>query len=186
MSNGTGQLEPNTEHLFSIRTPDGIPLAQPADNDPVQGHANSNGIEGDLGSPNHTASLEMTEQPLPERDPSPNLLSRRNVSGSSTLQRGIRATRPTADRTPPSPRFPSSPSVSHEGDVTQLTEPSNTLRVATPTAGEAPGPEGPMTPRNDAGPFVFDGSAGRASGKSVVASLAEAAAEDEEGRNAST
>jgi hypothetical protein len=25
------------------------------------------------------------------------------------------------------------------------------------------GPEGPMTPRNDAGPFVFDGSAGRAS-----------------------
>jgi hypothetical protein len=24
------------------------------------------------------------------------------------------------------------------------------------------GPEGPMTPRNDAGPFIFDGSAGRA------------------------
>ena len=27
-----------------------------------------------------------------------------------------------------------------------------------------PGVEGPMTPRNDAGPFVFDGSAGRAAG----------------------
>ncbi len=27
----------------------------------------------------------------------------------------------------------------------------------------ATGSEGPMTPRNDAGPFIFDGSAGRAS-----------------------
>jgi len=26
------------------------------------------------------------------------------------------------------------------------------------------GPEGPMTPTNDAGPFVFDGTAGRVSG----------------------
>jgi len=40
-----------------------------------------------------------------------------------------------------------------------------------------------MTPMNDAGPFVFDGSAGRASGRRVVASLAEAAAENGEGRS---
>jgi hypothetical protein len=41
------------------------------------------------------------------------------------------------------------------------------------------GVEGPMTPRNDAGPFIFDGSAGRAAGMRLanVASmnLAEAA-----------
>ena len=30
--------------------------------------------------------------------------------------------------------------------------------------GGIPGVEGPLTPRNDAGPFIFDGSAGRASG----------------------
>lgn len=31
------------------------------------------------------------------------------------------------------------------------------------------GPDGPMTPRNDAGPFVFDGSAGRASDVQLAA-----------------
>ncbi|PQE16839.1 hypothetical protein CJF30_00003530 [Rutstroemia sp. NJR-2017a BBW] len=33
--------------------------------------------------------------------------------------------------------------------------------------------EGPMTPRNDAGPFVFDGSAGRASGVRLTLGLAD-------------
>jgi hypothetical protein len=44
-------------------------------------------------------------------------------------------------------------------------------------SADALGPEGPMTPRNDAGPFVFDGSAGRASGGRVAASLDDAAAD---------
>lgn len=38
----------------------------------------------------------------------------------------------------------------------------------------AVGAEGPMTPRNDAGPFIFDGSAGRASG-AAMANMAAAA-----------
>lgn len=33
------------------------------------------------------------------------------------------------------------------------------------------GQDGPLTPRNDAGPFVFDGSAGRARGRQVVSAL---------------
>jgi hypothetical protein len=33
--------------------------------------------------------------------------------------------------------------------------------------------EGPMTPRNDAGPFVFDGSAGRASGVRLALGLTD-------------
>jgi hypothetical protein len=44
----------------------------------------------------------------------------------------------------------------------------------------AVGVEGPMTPRNDAGPFIFDGSAGRASGAGLVnvaTNLAAAAAD---------
>jgi hypothetical protein len=39
---------------------------------------------------------------------------------------------------------------------------SGLLRTPTPTAtGERLGNEGPLTPRNDVGPFVFDGAAGR-------------------------
>jgi hypothetical protein len=40
------------------------------------------------------------------------------------------------------------------------------------------GPDGPMTPRNDAGPFVFDGSAGRASGARMSELSLLAAAEN--------
>jgi E3 ubiquitin-protein ligase DMA1/2 len=39
-----------------------------------------------------------------------------------------------------------------------------TFRTTTPTSADLIGGEGPLTPRNDAGPFVFDGSAGRATG----------------------
>lgn len=37
------------------------------------------------------------------------------------------------------------------------------------------GPEGPMTPRNDVGPFIFDGSAGRAGAVSPAVNLDEVA-----------
>ncbi|TVY29409.1 E3 ubiquitin-protein ligase [Lachnellula hyalina] len=40
------------------------------------------------------------------------------------------------------------------------------------------GAEGPMTPRNDAGPFVFDGSAGRSSGARLAAAMNLGAAAD--------
>jgi E3 ubiquitin-protein ligase DMA1/2 len=43
------------------------------------------------------------------------------------------------------------------------------LRTATPTSADIIGGEGPLTPRNDAGPFVFDGSAGRASARRLTA-----------------
>jgi hypothetical protein len=42
------------------------------------------------------------------------------------------------------------------------------LGAATPEVGEVLPGEGPLTPRNDAGPFVFDGSGGRSSGRRVV------------------
>jgi E3 ubiquitin-protein ligase DMA1/2 len=45
-----------------------------------------------------------------------------------------------------------------------------TLRTATPTSADIIGGEGPLTPRNNAGPFVFDGSAGRGSGRGLTAS----------------
>jgi E3 ubiquitin-protein ligase DMA1/2 len=42
--------------------------------------------------------------------------------------------------------------------------------AATPDAGEVLTREGPLTPRNNAGPFVFDGSAGRSGGRRAVPS----------------
>ena len=42
------------------------------------------------------------------------------------------------------------------------------LSGLTPTSSDAMTAEGPLTPRNDAGPFVFDGSAGRASGRRIA------------------
>lgn len=44
-----------------------------------------------------------------------------------------------------------------------------TLATAIPTAADVIGGEGPLTPRNDAGPFVFDGSGGRASDRRLTA-----------------
>ncbi len=48
-----------------------------------------------------------------------------------------------------------------------------TLRTATPTSADIIGGEGPLTPRNNAGPFVFDGSAGRAAGRRLNASAVD-------------
>ncbi|ETN45031.1 uncharacterized protein HMPREF1541_09907 [Cyphellophora europaea CBS 101466] len=46
-----------------------------------------------------------------------------------------------------------------------------TTRTQTPDSGDrnVNGAEGPLTPRNDVGPFILDGSAGRASGRRVTA-----------------
>lgn len=44
--------------------------------------------------------------------------------------------------------------------------------TTTPEHGEVLSGEGPLTPRNNAGPFVFDGSAGRSSGHQGVPPLA--------------
>ena len=43
--------------------------------------------------------------------------------------------------------------------------------ASTPNASELLISDGPMTPTNNAGPFVFDGSAGRAAGRRAAANL---------------
>jgi E3 ubiquitin-protein ligase DMA1/2 len=48
-------------------------------------------------------------------------------------------------------------------------DPAGTLRAVTPTSADIIAAEGPLTPRNDAGPVVFDGSAGRSSSRRVTA-----------------
>jgi E3 ubiquitin-protein ligase DMA1/2 len=51
--------------------------------------------------------------------------------------------------------------------ITNTTE-VDRLDAASPEAGEVLSGEGPLTPRNDAGPFVFDGSGGGSSSRRAV------------------
>ena len=115
---------------------------------------------------------EQTAAPAPAT----NLLTRRigsrtapprpgEVSNATSLdidpRNSLSSNRSTATTSQPPP------------DEAPTAEASSTLRATTPSPLEMLGADGPTTPRNDAGPFVFDGSAGRGSGPRMVASLAE-------------
>lgn len=63
----------------------------------------------------------------------------------------------------------------HNGQATARS--SMYLRPNTPTINDILTTEGPLTPRNDAGPFVFHGSAGRVSGRRIAGSVADTANE---------
>ncbi|KAI9827824.1 MAG: hypothetical protein M1832_004313 [Thelocarpon impressellum] len=90
-----------------------------------------------------------------------------------------------ASRAPPVQSGPSTKSSQAEpseswprGEPAEPVAAPSTPRRSDPSNG-SPGPEGPITPRNDAGPFVFDGSAGRRRGSSALRDQHEA---DTEGR----
>ncbi|KAI9794914.1 MAG: hypothetical protein M1833_007361 [Piccolia ochrophora] len=80
-----------------------------------------------------------------------------------------------------------SPDPDHEeSNETHLT-PLPTQPIPTPAPSRGPSSsteivagDGPLTPRNDAGPFVFDGSAGRAQGRRALANLSEAAGSEDQ------
>ena len=103
---------------------------------------------------------KATSQPTASNSSS--LISRRNSRRTSTA--------PNSN----DPSMPRSESVTGlvpviEGQVRNTTAVQHTsqkgvpsMRATTPSSGELLGADGPMTPTNDAGPFVFDGSAGRA------------------------
>ncbi|KAI9872406.1 MAG: hypothetical protein M1830_001689, partial [Pleopsidium flavum] len=177
-SNGTEKARPSTGSVASNGVDAGTGPTQLANGVTAQKDAYHD-ISEDMTTRVATASVADDGLSAEEPEVSSSLLSRRNVSSNSMLQHGINATQPVPLTGRTSPRSSNS-GTDQDGDTSQLTEPSSTLRATTPTAGETLGPEGPMTPRNDAGPFVFDGSAGRASGRRAVASLAEAATETTE------
>jgi E3 ubiquitin-protein ligase DMA1/2 len=52
-----------------------------------------------------------------------------------------------------------------------LTSPPNTAEQFALTQADIATPDGPMTPRNDAGPFILDGSAGRSGRSGTLANL---------------
>ncbi|KAI9816819.1 MAG: hypothetical protein M1827_001464 [Pycnora praestabilis] len=119
---------------------------------------------------------ETAESPiLPHSPPSSSSLSRRVPSSVGPLN--------IAQRKSSASRKNSNPTLRARNDNTsqanQLVAAAGGLDSPSRAASSAEllGPEGPMTPRNDAGPFVFDGSAGRNTGRRIAASLGEIAVE---------
>ncbi len=134
-----------------------------------------------MGSLNFTGEGQISNQNLPstqgevvESPTLPNwqggsdgLLSRR--TGSSTAPLNINPPGSSSQRSENRP-----PNSGDSGRATPSGIGSATENVAA---------EGPMTPRNDAGPFVFDGSAGRAAGRILADNLSQDSIEgNSEGR----
>jgi E3 ubiquitin-protein ligase DMA1/2 len=89
---------------------------------------------------------------------------------------GLLSRRQTSNSTTPSQIAPvNSIEIPRSANAPQLaqvmtSDTTGTLHAATPNSADIIAGEGPLTPRNNAGPFVFDGSAGRASGRLLTAS----------------
>lgn len=138
-----------------------------------------------------------TDEALPESQPDPpnptlssgdlsSLLSRRNARHSSppeailgndaSLSFGSIPERisPFSDYLRP---ITPTQSLLHDDELTPNTESPGALDP-TPSATEMLA-DGPMTPTNNAGPFVFDGSAGRAAGQRVVSNVVREVREPE-------
>ncbi|KAI9837215.1 MAG: hypothetical protein M1819_000289 [Sarea resinae] len=98
-----------------------------------------------------------------QMDPSQSRSTTDNIETSSTSH-PIDIGRPSSSRRPSR-----SPRAVEEGGSAMIPVSPQQLASATDTLGE-----GPLTPRNDAGPFVLDGSAGRAPGRMVLSDLGEA------------
>lgn len=100
----------------------------------------------------NTSRRQSTQQPQP-------------VDEQSSLARSDEITRRTANWRPITPTQPNLRDV----DVTPPND-SPHARETTPMGADLAS-DGPMTPTNNAGPFVFDGSAGRAAGSRIVADM---------------
>ena len=95
----------------------------------------------------------LVGEPIPERRSEDN---HSNSSPNSTFQNYLRPITPTQPLMP-------------DDDLTPNEEFASALNASTPS--DMLVSDGPMTPTNNAGPFVFDGSAGRAGSRSMAPGL---------------
>ncbi|MCJ1281464.1 hypothetical protein MMC26_000783 [Xylographa opegraphella] len=107
----------------------------------------------------HPVVISLTNQPTPSTGPS--LISRRLASRPSF---GAVNEVPALEDPNMNIDLAANPSAIARSPPT-TPRAAGGLRTPTPTTGDGPDHVGPLTPRNDAGPFVFDGSAGRSAGR---------------------
>ncbi|MCJ1403998.1 hypothetical protein MMC11_007222 [Xylographa trunciseda] len=110
----------------------------------------------------HPSTISPSNQPTPSSGPS--LISRRLASRPSF---GV------VDEVPGHEDSNMSIDIAANQSATPQSRPitprtASGLRTPTSAAGEVLDHVGPLTPRNDAGPFVFDGSAGRSAGRRML------------------
>ena len=124
--------------------------------------------------PVSTGTRDVTERPEPESSTlnpaSSNLISRRQASNVS-LPRDGAGTITLIDMPPlmtPTHAHDTSTSTDDTNEGSQ--EDRGRLCSPTPQSSEQVAQDAMLTPTNNAGPFVFDGSAGRASGRRLTAS----------------
>lgn len=138
------------------------PLQNQQDTVHVGGAAAAYDDAGDVDLTNIQFEGNADQTTTPPQTTTSGLLSRRQTSNSSTA---------AAMTSVNGIEIPRSATTAQLAPVSSDTP--GTLRTATPTSADIIGGEGPLTPRNDAGPFVFDGSAGRASGRRLTASAVD-------------
>ena len=147
-----------------VRSEDGLP--------PAFGSLSIAGEAPSGSNPDPRPHAITTDERL-ERPPvrSPSSISSRKLESVQAIQIPSPTTPTTASsvRTAQTQGDHAGPSAVRETEVV-LSVGSNLSEVTT----DSPGQEGPVTPRNDAGPFVFDGSAGRASERSTLGDVDEA------------
>lgn len=113
-------------------------------------------------------TITGTTRPHPASRPNPAINNQTTVPSASTLDPSASTFIPAPLSAPLPIRAPSLAWQHNNNDSISSNEGQSTERTTTTTLPlEGLIREGPMTPRNDAGPFVFDGSGGRR-GQTVV------------------
>jgi len=114
------------------------------------------------------ANADSVNQPPPEvpatRDVAEETLMNGHVPSTSGLLARRQASNPTSPALGSLSSFEMSDPLAHT--TTNVTQVSR-LSGSPPDRGDVVVGEGPLTPRNNAGPFVFDGSAGRGNDQRV-------------------
>lgn len=169
---------------LSIRNPSGGPRpVRSSSGSPSVPAADQSFVSTPSHFPPNSLSLGSSDRPNSSMSPSSStIINRRNASRMTTTQQSSdessssSISRPEETTRPASnfsnylrPITPTQPNLQEE-DITPDGSPS--MLATTPTGADLAN-EGPMTPTNNAGPFVFDGSAGRAAGRRTVAGMVQ-------------
>lgn len=180
-----GEDEQNEDHLDNsdraiseLTGVNGEPPPRAEDNSSASAQSKVLSIRPNVGSgPTDNSSSSPSSTNVPHSQFVSSIINRRNTSRrqstqqpqlvdeQSSLARSDEITRRTANLRPITPIQPNSRDVN-------VTPPKDSppARETTPTGADLAS-DGPMTPTNNAGPFVFDGSAGRAAGSRIVADM---------------
>jgi E3 ubiquitin-protein ligase DMA1/2 len=143
---------------------------------PIERSGSTNGASGDH---THAESQENTGEDTTGSESEVNrAMNHLNISSRDDSATGlpeshssigpvnIRSGRPTARQADSSDVIPANLDVESSMRSDRTPSPNSRFPLS---IGDTSGPDGPMTPRNDAGPFVLDGSAGRAAGARISA-----------------